>query len=421
MAEVRLHLTITTAFAIITALVAFCGAVSAQTPLETRIAAGVGKIRAACGDDIKKYCSTVTPGDSRLILCIQAHEDQISVQCDYALFEASRNLERALDRIGQIADVCWTDIAQFCSHLPEGGRWRIPQCLASQKVVLSPACQGAISPAAAQDVRPQRVKIEVYPPKTPDLQEAYDVLIRSRWMDEAQEFFGIFKLPQDITIFVRSCGMSNAWYVHGTLTVCYEYLDDIIKSIPPGDTPDGITPRDAARGQFVYTLTHEMGHALYDILEIPILGAPEDAADDFAAYMMLQLGKERSRQLMLGAAYSYANYIKNPKVTVNLGAFADVHSAPMQRYYDLLCMAYGANHEAFQDVVEKGYLPAARAKTCSTEYGEVNFAFKKLIQPSIDEELAKKVLDRAWLPDPNIRLFGGGETATPSPTPDPAK
>jgi hypothetical protein len=124
---------------------------------------------------------------------------------------------------------------------------------------------------------------------------------------------------------------------------------------------------------------------------------------------------------MLGAAYSYANYIKNPKVTVNLGAFADVHSAPMQRYYDLLCMAYGANHEAFQDVVEKGYLPAARAKTCRTEYGEVNFAFKKLIQPSIDEELAKKVLDRAWLPDPNIRLFGGGETATPSPTPDPAK
>ena len=239
-------------------------------------------------------------------------------------------------------------------------------------------------------------------------------------MEEAQEFFGIFKLPQDITIFVRSCGMSNAWYVHGTVTVCYEYLDDIIKSIPPGDTPDGITPRDAARGQLVYTLTHEMGHALFDVLEIPILGAPEDAADDFAAYMMLQLGKERSRQLMLGAAYSYANYIKNPKVTVNLGAFADVHSAPMQRYYDLLCMAYGANHDAFQDVVDKGYLPAARAKSCPSEYGEVNFAYKKLIEPSVDAEVAKKVLDRAWMPDPHIRLFGGGETASPSPPADAA-
>ena len=99
---------------------------------------------------------------------------------------------------------------------------------------------------AAQEVHSQRIQVEIYPPKTPEMQEAYDVLTRSRWMDEAQEFFGIFKLPQDITIFVRSFGMSNAWYVHGTLTVCYEYLDDIIKSIPPGNTPDGITPRDAA-------------------------------------------------------------------------------------------------------------------------------------------------------------------------------
>jgi hypothetical protein len=270
----RLHpsITITTAFAITTALVAFCEPAGAQGQLETRIAAGVQKIEAACSADIKKFCSTVTPGDGRLMLCIQAHEDQISVQCDYALFDASRNLERALDRVAQIANVCWNDIEQFCSHLPEGGSWRIPQCLASQQVLLSPACKSATSSAAAQDVRPQRVKIEVYPPKTPDLQEAYDVLTRSRWMDEAREFFGIFKLPQDITIFVRSCGMSNAWYVQGTLTVCYEYLDDIIKSIPPGDTPDGITPRDAARGQFVYTLTHEMGHALFDILDIPIWG-----------------------------------------------------------------------------------------------------------------------------------------------------
>ena len=31
----------------------------------------IGKVRAACDDDIKKYCSTVTPGDSRLMLCIQ--------------------------------------------------------------------------------------------------------------------------------------------------------------------------------------------------------------------------------------------------------------------------------------------------------------------------------------------------------------
>jgi hypothetical protein len=58
-------------------------------------------------------------------------------------------------------------------------------------------------------------------------------------------------------------------------------------------------------------------------------------------------------------------------------------------------------------VVDKGYLPAARAKSCPSEYGEVNFAYKKLIEPSVDAEVAKRVLDRAWMPDPHIRLFGG--------------
>jgi hypothetical protein len=60
--EIRLHPTITTAFAI--PLVAFCGAAGAQSQLETRIAAGVQKIEAACSADIKKFCSTVTPGDA---------------------------------------------------------------------------------------------------------------------------------------------------------------------------------------------------------------------------------------------------------------------------------------------------------------------------------------------------------------------
>jgi hypothetical protein len=273
----------------------------------------------------------------------------------------------------------------------------------------------------AQDVRPQRIKIDVYPPKNPEQQQVYDLVKQHQWFEKAQEFFGIFKLPQDITIFARSCGMSNAWYVQGTVTICYEYLDDILKSMPEETTPEGITQADAVIGQFAYTLAHEMGHALFDILDIPLLGAPEDAADAFAAYMMLQLGKDQARRFILGAAYSYANYLKNPRVIVNRQAFADSHGAPLQRYYDLMCMAYGADRETFQDLVDKGYLPDARARSCRMEFSEANFAYKKLIEPSVDQELAKKVLDKNWLPDPNVHLFSGGETSVPSSTTEPPK
>ena len=131
-----LHLVIT----ITAGLLVFGDGATAQNQLEARLAAAVRKIEMACSDDIKKYCNTVTPDEGRLILCIEAHEDKISTKCDYALFEAARNLDRALDRIEQVADICWNDIEKYCSHLPEGGG-RIAQCLATQRTSLTPACQ----------------------------------------------------------------------------------------------------------------------------------------------------------------------------------------------------------------------------------------------------------------------------------------
>jgi hypothetical protein len=175
--------------------------------------------------------------------------------------------------------------------------------------------------------------------------------------------------------------------------------------MPEETTSAGVTPADAVIGQFVYTLSHEIGHGLFDFLDVPVLGRLEDAADQFAVYMMLQLGKDQARRLIGGAAYTYVNYVNNPKVTVPLIAFADVHGAPMQRFYNLLCMAYGADRDEFQDLVDKKYLPLARAPSCKVEYDEVNYAFGKLLAPYMDEQLAKKALDKTWLPDANIRLL----------------
>ena len=62
-------------------------------------------------------------------------------------------------------------------------------------------------------------------------------------------------------------------------------------------------------------------------------------------------------------------------------------------------MAYGADPKVFADVVEKGFLPQSRAADCNREYNQVAFAFQQLILPHVDRELARQVLDRAWLPD----------------------
>jgi Putative metallopeptidase len=141
-----------------------------------------------------------------------------------------------------------------------------------------------------------------------------------------------------------------------------------------------------------------MGHAMFDFLNVPLFGRAEDAADQFATYIMLLYGKQDARRLIGGAAYGYREYVRNPKVTVRLEAFSEAHGAPMQRFYNLLCMAYGADQETFGDLLKNGYLPQARARGCRVEFGEVNFAFQQTIRPHVDQELAKAVLQSGWLP-----------------------
>ena len=42
------------------------------------------------------------------------------------------------------------------------------------------------------------------------------------------------------------------------------------------------------RGVCVIGVLHELGHALFHKYDIPLFGREEDAADQFAAYFMLQ-------------------------------------------------------------------------------------------------------------------------------------
>ena len=147
---------------------------------------------------------------------------------------------------------------------------------------------------------------------------------------------------------------------------------------------------------------HETGHAVFDLLKVPVFGREEDAADLFSAYIMLQFGKEHAHRLILGSAYQYQADLLIPQVSVPFTKFANEHGIAVQRYFNLLCIAYGADQKLFADVVEKGYLPKDRAEGCDSEYEQTAFAFKKLIYPYIDKKLAKKVFAK-WMRDVKAR------------------
>jgi hypothetical protein len=91
--------------------------------------------------------------------------------------------------------------------------------------------------------------------------------------------------------------------------------------------------------------------------------------------------------------------------------FADVHGTSGQRFYNLLCLAYGAEPEVFADLVEKKYLPESRAEGCADEYKQVSYAVQKLILPYVDQAQYKKVRSRKQLRP----AAPAGQSATTAP------
>ena len=49
---------------------------------------------------------------------------------------------------------------------------------------------------------------------------------------------------------------------------------------------------------------------MYDLLQVPVLGPEEDAADIFAAYLMLQFEHDQGHKLIIGAANAYDQYLR---------------------------------------------------------------------------------------------------------------
>jgi len=260
--------------------------------------------------------------------------------------------------------------------------------------------------SGVDQARTNRIRVEYVPPKNPDHKYLYDTLKEHQAFEKLQQIFSPFRLPVDLNLRTVGCdGVANAWYSREdsrpTVTVCYEFFHHMFENAPASTTDAKISRADSIVGQFFYLVAHEVGHGLFDILNVPVFGREEDAADSFSAYIMLQFGKERARRLITGAATSYSKYIANikdkPNVTLPIAAFSSSHGAPEARFYNLLCAAYGADPVEFAFLVENEYLPKTRAPSCGREFYVLTKAFHFTLSPYIDQELAKKVLDTRWM------------------------
>ena len=103
----------------------------------------------SCEGDLKQYCSQVTPGEGRLLHCAAAHEDKLSGQCSYALYQAASLLEQLAVAIAYVAQSCETEIKTMCGDV-KAGEGRIMSCLEGNSESLGDACKKALADTVAE-------------------------------------------------------------------------------------------------------------------------------------------------------------------------------------------------------------------------------------------------------------------------------
>lgn len=248
----------------------------------------------------------------------------------------------------------------------------------------------AVAPGFAE-TKTNQIKISYVMPKDRDLIKVYNDVKERRILERLQEFLSPFRLPKPVQFTFQGCdGEDDASYFDNNVTVCYELIDELQWARPKKTTREGVAPHDAVAGPFFSTTIHEFAHAFFDLHNTPVFGREEDAADQFAAYIILLLDKKLASRLIRGTAHAFQSESKEEQ-SESTREFASEHGTAEQRYYNVLCLAFGAHPKHFSDLKSKKVLPKDRAERCQDEFEQIEDAYKALVLPHVDQTLAREV------------------------------
>jgi Putative metallopeptidase len=235
-------------------------------------------------------------------------------------------------------------------------------------------------------LRTDQVRGEYQEPTDPKHQPIRAAMQERRILEVLGALLNPFRLPRQLTLEVRGCnGREGAYYANDKAVLCYEYVELIQRHAPKVATPAGVTRADAIVGAILDTILHEVGHAVIEMLDIPVLGREEDAADFFSVYLLLQFPAADAQRLIEGVAFMMGSEAREDlEEKLRLQMFAGAHALNAQRHFNVLCLAYGSNPGLFNNVAPSG-LPAWRAKNCGDEYAMLRRAFGRLILPHVDD------------------------------------
>ena len=186
----------------------------------------------------------------------------------------------------------------------------------------------------------------------------------------------LYKLPRNMDVVFAETGTVNAWYdpEHHAVIMAYDFVEFMIKDAV-ANKPNQDEAIQYATGAILFTLMHEMGHALIGEMDVPVVGREEDAADEFATMILLDCGPQGHQILGSAADWFYAMG-RNQKEL----AFWDEHSLDQQRLYNILLLMYGHSPEQYGSIVST-IVPKNRLAKALHEYKIKEHRWDKLLTP----------------------------------------
>jgi Putative metallopeptidase len=192
-------------------------------------------------------------------------------------------------------------------------------------------------------------------------------------------------LPRNITLLIKDCGEVNAYYNGSdhSITMCNELAKSNYKVFRQAGF-DNEQAWQAAIYATIFVFYHEAGHMLIRELNLPAVGKEEDVADQFSAYLLLNNdpteGRKMSKSIVGAAADLFKLTARKPSKELML----DEHSLNQQRFYNLVCILYGAAPDTYGELVKKLDYPDRRLYGCRLEYQQIASSWKRLLEPHQD-------------------------------------
>jgi hypothetical protein len=205
----------------------------------------------------------------------------------------------------------------------------------------------------------------------------------------ADNLNALVTIPKVVTVTYGECNEVNAFYMPDkqVMVICYELVDHFYDIFKP-DAKNDEELDDAVSGAIDFVTYHELGHALTHILELPITGKEEDAADQLSTFLLADGTDAGEKSVLDGARWMLLEDSQND-TDIDTLPFWDEHSLDKQRFYNLACWLYGHDSEKYGSLVEDGSLPQARAERCPAEYEQLSRSWTTLLKGHLKTEASE--------------------------------